>query len=161
VLSWAAGVINRKEYTDAKVIFMTHSFIQERNAKRVDNEPYKISPRNWGQAVWDKLVYPSSNIDMVICGHMGEPGEFEDAVAYRVDKNKAGKNVHQMMFNVQISGGGWEGNGGDGWLRILEFMPDGKTISVKTYSPLFGISPSTRHLAKRTGACDQFKMVIE
>jgi len=161
VLDWAAGVINRKEYADAKVIFMTHSFIQERNAKRVDNEPYKISPSNWGQAVWDKLVYPSSNIDMVICGHMGEPGEFEDAVAYRVDKNKAGKNVHQMMFNVQVSGGGWEGNGGDGWLRILEFMPDGKTVSVKTYSPLFGISPSTRHLAKRTGACDQFKMVVK
>ncbi len=40
-----------------------------------------------------------------------------------------------MMFNVQILGGGWEGNGGDGWLRILEFLPDGRTIKVRTYSP--------------------------
>lgn len=161
VLDWAKNLAAGKEYVDHKVIFLTHSYLQERNAKRVDNETYKITPRNWGQAVWEKLVYPSSNIDLVVCGHTGEPGEFEDAVAYRVDKNKIGKNVHQMMFNVQISGGGWEGNGGDGWLRILEFMPDGKTIKVNTYSPLFGISPSTKHLAHRTGACDQFEMVIE
>lgn len=161
VLDWAKNLAASKEYMDHKVVFLTHSFIQERSAKRTDNEPYKITPRNWGQAVWEKLVYPSSNIDLVICGHTGEPGEFEDAVGYRVDKNKIGKNVHQMMFNVQISGGGWEGNGGDGWLRILEFMPDGKTIKVKTYSPLFGISPSTKHLAHRTGVCDQFEMVIE
>ena len=28
-----------------------------------------------------------------------------------------------MMFNVQILGGGWEGNGGDGWLRISNSCP--------------------------------------
>ena len=53
------------------------------------------------------------------------------------------------------------GNGGDGWLRILEFLPDGQTIKVNTYSPLFGISPTTKHLAHRTAPFDQFDMVIE
>lgn len=161
VLEWAKKLVAKKEYMDHKVIFITHSFLRERSAERIDNEHYKITPRNWGQGIWDKLIYPSSNIDLVVCGHTGKPGEFEDASSYRVDPNKAGKKVHQMMFNVQISGGGWEGNGGDGWLRILEFMPDGKTIKVKTYSPLFGVSPSTKHLAHRTGACDQFEMVVE
>ena len=104
---------------------------------------------------------PSKNIRLVICGHTGTPGDFEDSVAFRSDKNSAGKTVHQMMFNVQVLGGGWEGNGGDGWLRILEFMPYGKTLKVKTYSPLFGISSATKHLAHRTGACDQFNMVFE
>jgi len=52
------------------------------------------------------------------------------------------------LFDAQSMGGGHrEGNGGDGWLRILEFMPDGKTVKVKTFSPLFAASPSTRHLA--------------
>ena len=50
---------------------------------------------------------------------------------------------------------------GDGWLRIREFLPDGRTIKVRTYSPLFGISSLTKHLAHRTGACDRFDMVIE
>ena len=161
VLNWAYDLISSKKYSGHKVIFMTHSFLRERTAKRTDNERYKIVPRNWGQAVWDKLIRKSSNIVLVISGHTGKPGDFENSVAYRVDKNDHGMNVHQMMFNVQILGGGWEGNGGDGWLRLLEFMPDGKTIKVRTYSPLFGISPSTKHLAYRTGACDQFDMVVD
>ena len=53
------------------------------------------------------------------------------------------------------------GNGGDGWLRILEFLPDGKTVKVRTYSPLFGISKLTRHLANRTAPYDQFDFSIE
>lgn len=161
VLNWAKELAAKPQYKDSKVIFMTHSLLRERTAERIKNESYTITPRNWGEAIWQKLIEPSSNILFVICGHTGKPGDFEDSVAYRVDKNKAGKNVHQMMFNVQVLGGGWEGNGGDGWLRILEFMPDGKTIKVKTYSPLFGISPSTKHLAHRTEAFDQFDMVIE
>ena len=96
-----------------------------------------------------------------LCGHTGIPGDYENSVAYREDNNSAGKSVAQMMFNVQILGGGWEGNGGDGWLRILEFMPDGQTIKVRTYSPLFGISPTTRQFAYRTGKCDQFDIVVK
>lgn len=161
VLEWAKGVISDERYKDDKVIFMTHSFLTEREAKRTDNEPYKITPHNWGQQVWDKLVYPLPNIDLVVCGHYGKPGDFEDAVAYREDKNAAGNTVHQMMFNVQTLGGGWEGNGGDGWVRILEFLPDGHSIHVKTYSPLFGISPTTRQFAHRTGKCDDFKITIK
>ncbi len=161
VLDWAKKLVASDKYKNHKVIFMTHSFLREKTADRIKEEGYKISPRNWGEAIWEKLIEPSSNILLVICGHTGIPGEFEQSVAYRVDKNSAGRQVHQMMFNVQVLGGGWEGNGGDGWLRILEFMPDGKTIKVKTYSPLFGISPSTKHLAHRTGDCDRFDMVIE
>ncbi len=161
VLEWAKGVISDEKYKDDKVIFMAHSFLTEREAKRTDNEPYKITPHNWGQQVWDKLVYPLPNIDLVVCGHYGKPGDFENSVAYREDKNAAGNIVHQMMFNVQTLGGGWEGNGGDGWVRILEFLPDGHSIHVKTYSPLFGISPTTRQFAHRTGKCDDFMIEMK
>lgn len=161
VLSWAAGLCRSDKYKDYKVIFMTHSFLREKTAERTKNENYKISPRNYGQEIWDKLISQVPNIRLVICGHTGKPGDFDQSVAYRKDPNNAGKIVHQMMFNVQILGGGWEGNGGDGWLRILEFMPDGKTIKVRTYSPLFGISPTTKKYAHRTASYDQFDMVID
>lgn len=161
VLEWAKKLCESKKYADYKVIFMTHSFLREQSAERTKNENYKISPANYGQDIWEKLVFPTKNIRLVICGHTGQPGGFEKSVAYRCDKNSDGKDVHQMMFNVQILGGGWEGNGGDGWLRILEFMPDGQTIKVRTYSPLFGISPTTKQFAHRTGSIDQFDMVIK
>ena len=158
VLQWTAGLISSDRFKNHRVIYMTHSLLKERTAERTDNEGYEITPANWGQQVWDKLLSKSENIVLAICGHTGSPGDFEDSIAYRCDKNAAGRDLHQMMFNVQILGGGWEGNGGDGWLRILEFMPDGETLRVKTYSPLFGISPSTRHLAHRTDPTDRFDL---
>lgn len=161
VLEWACEFVAQEKYRNHKVIAMTHSYLTERTADYTDNTWYTITPQTSGKDFWDKFVKVSPNVVFVLCGHTGHPGDFEDNVAYRVDKNDAGRKVHQMMFNVQTLGGGWEGNGGDGWLRILEFMPDGKTIKVKTYSPLFGISPSTKHLAHRTGKADQFDMIVD
>ena len=66
-----------------------------------------------------------------------------------------------MVFNAQAMGGGWQGNGGDGWLRILEFMPDGKTVQVRTFSPFFAISPSTWHLAWSKEAYNEFTFVLD
>ncbi|MCC8154963.1 MAG: hypothetical protein LIP01_12655 [Tannerellaceae bacterium] len=40
-------------------------------------------------------------------------------------------------------------------------IPDGKTIKVKTFSPLFAISPVTAQYAWRTETFDQFDIVIE
>ncbi len=82
-------------------------------------------------------------------------------LAFRIDKNQSGKPVHQMMFNVQTLGGGWEGNGGDGWLRILEFMPDGKTLKVRTYSPLFGIPHPRNTWPTGQSRLNQFDIVWE
>ena len=73
-----------------------------------------------------------------------------------MDKNVAGKSVTQMMFNAQTADGQWHGNGGDCWLRILEFRPDGHTVSVRTFSPLFALSPVTCDKAWRTADYDQF-----
>ena len=67
----------------------------------------------------------------------------------------------QMMFNAQTADGQWHGNGGDCWLRIMEFMPDGKTIKIKTFSPLFALSPLTSEKAWRTDSYDQFDITIE
>ncbi len=161
VLEWAKSVISDPKYKDDKVIFLTHSYMRQRTGELTDNEGYKIRPANWGRQIWEKLIKPLPNVDMVVCGHTGNPGEFEDATAYVAGKNDAGNTVHQMMFNVQVLGGGWEGNGGDGWVRILEFYPDGKTIHVKTYSPLFGISPTTKEHAHRKGKLDDYKITIE
>ncbi|MBQ2292120.1 MAG: metallophosphoesterase [Bacteroidaceae bacterium] len=172
VLEWAKGLCNSKKYKDHTVVFLTHSLLHGKTAHYTDNEGYKIEPRNYGREIWEKLLYPCKNIRLAVCGHTGhpassdgkEPGSSHDHEvnnAYRCDKNSAGRDVHQMMFNIQCLGGGWEGNGGDGWLRLLEFMPDGKTIKASTYSPLFGISPMTKHLARQTDPFCQFDMVVE
>ncbi|MBR5175854.1 MAG: metallophosphoesterase [Bacteroidales bacterium] len=170
-VEWARKVVTSDKYKDDYVIYLTHSYLHEKTADYTDKEGYWVTKQEGnhsGKMLWENLVSQVPNIRMVICGHTGRPSpsknieeDNELSTAYRVDKNVAGKSVHQMMFNVQTLGGGWEGNGGDGWIRILEFMPDGKTVKVRTYSPLFGISPSTKHLAHRTAPYDQFDMVLE
>ena len=167
-LDWARQLIESDRFVNHKVIILTHSFLAT-NGERIVEEGYKLTPRNWAQAVWDKLIYPSKNIKMVLCGHTGNPPKIKDGekvnyqptTCYRVDKAADGHEVVQMMFNSQNGDGNWNGNGGDCWLRILEFRPDGKTIGVRTFSPLFAQSRLTKHLAWRTDAYDQYLLTIE
>lgn len=167
-LDWARQLIESKRFAEHKVIVLTHSFLAT-NGDRIVKEGYKLTPCNWAQAVWEKLVYPSKNICMVLCGHTGDVPkmgnlseiDYQPTTSYRVDKASDGRNVVQMMFNSQNGDGDWNGNGGDCWLRILEFKPDGKTIGVRTFSPLFALSRLTQHLAWRTAPYDQFEFVVE
>lgn len=164
VLKWVKKISESEKYEKHKIIFMTHAYMrvgQGENAKRLDTGSKGLEG-NTGAEIWEKLLKDSKNIHLVICGHVGNGnGEFIDNVSYRVDESSSGTRVHQMMFNIQTLGGGYEGNGGDGWLRILEFMPDGKTVKIRTYSPLFGISPSTKHLAHRNEDFDRFDIIFD
>ncbi|MFN4312903.1 MAG: metallophosphoesterase [Chitinophagaceae bacterium] len=168
VITWAKKVAAMEEYKDHRIVLITHNYLNAKDEHTSGQvnwlywEPYNVdnmiqkSPRiqlpkaNNGKQIWEKLVQPSSNIEMVLCGHISGEG-------YRVDSNKAGKPVHQILFDAQTMGGGHrDGNGGDGWLRVLEFFPDGKTVKVKTFSPLFGISPSTRPQAWKKDPRNEF-----
>lgn len=159
-IEWAKRLSESDRFKNYKVFILTHSYM-EVDGSIFEKENYKVSPANYGKAIWERLIYPSTNIRMITCGHACEIGSFKENVSFRVDKNKFGKNIPQMMFNAQTAGGGWHGNGGDGWLRILEFMPDGKTIKVKTFSPFFAISPTTTKYAWRNESYDRFDIVIK
>lgn len=160
VLNWANSLCESERFAEHIVIFLTHSY-QNGKGDRIVKEPYKLSDPNYGEAIWNKLINTTSNIRLLICGHYCTIGTNEDNVSLREDSNQSGNSVYQMMFNAQTADGEWSGNGGDGWLRILEFLPDGETIVVKTYSPLFGFSPTTSDKAWRRAPYDEFKMVIK
>ena len=169
-IEWAKKLTTSEQYKNHKVIILVHSWLDTDGTRRA-KEGYTLSPCNWPEAVWQKLVYPSKNICMVLCGHTGDDPDikvgdvkgtnYQPTTSYRVDKAADGRDIPQMMFNSQQGDGDWNGNGGDCWLRILEFKPDGKTIGVRTFSPLFAISQLTQNLAWRTAEYDQFEIVIK
>jgi len=160
VVEWAKKVIGQEIYKNHRVIVLTHSYMNSKNERMV-KENYSLKDVNYGQAMWDKLIYPSRNIVMVIAGHIGDTKNPKGDTAFKQEHREDGKLVTQMVFNAQARGGGWNGNGGDGWLRYLEFDPDGQTVHVKTYSPFFGISPSTKDKAWRTADYDEFSFRFE
>lgn len=57
--------------------------------------------------------------------------------------------------------GGWQGNGGDGWLRWMEFMPDKRAVKIKTFSPFFAISPTTQQFAWEREAYNEFEILLD
>ncbi|MDD2437357.1 MAG: metallophosphoesterase [Massilibacteroides sp.] len=168
ILTWAKNITDMEQYKKHRIILLTHAYLNNKD-QRTSGEvkwfrylPYFINGEvckserillpasNNGEQIWNKLVHPANNIELVLCGHISGEG-------YRIDTNHLKKPVHQMLFDAQSMGGGHRnGNGGDGWLRILEFYPDNKTVKVKTYSPFFGISPTTYEHAWNKDAKNEF-----
>ena len=171
ILTWAADLIASERFRNHRVIVLTHSFLNSKGDV-IQTERYGLTPRNWPAQVWEKLVAPSHNISLILCGHAGYPPEFPDNAdspddidytpnsAFRIETAADGRSVPIMMFNSQTGDGEWFGNGGDCWLRILEFKPDGRTIGVRTFSPLFAQSKLTRSLAWRTASYDCFSLDV-
>jgi len=60
---------------------------------------------------------------MVVSGHVCFS-------ALRTDKTDGGTQVHQMLCDYQQAP-----NGGSGYLRVMQFLPDGVTVRVEDYSP--------------------------
>lgn len=61
---------------------------------------------------------------MVVSGHACY-------TSHRTSTGDAGNAVHEMAVDYQK-----DVNGGNGWLRLLQVLPDGKTVRCQDYSPL-------------------------
>lgn len=171
ILRWTKDLTESEKYKDHHVIILTHSFI-EHDDHIFAEEAYALSPRNWPGDIMKKLIYPSKNIDLILCGHAGDvmpwpenPTSLDEidygkTYGFRIEPTADGREVPIMMFNSQTADGEWNGNGGDCWIRILEFKPDGKTIKVHTFSPLYAMSKYTKHLSRRRAPGDEFEFRI-
>jgi len=114
VLSWASGVIDK--YPRRRVIVSTHDFVHGFNY-------YSNSRSEIGENMWDKLVKSHADqIFLVLSGHYTN----ED----RITSLEDGYFVHQLLSDYQ-----GRPEGGNGWLRIIEFSTINDEISIKTYSP--------------------------
>jgi hypothetical protein len=110
VLDWAVNVM--RTYSNRRAIVASHSLLD-------DNDPglWTLS----GTAIFNALRN-EPNLGLMACGHI--PGE-----SRRTDF-VAGNTIHTLLADYQD-----RANGGNGWLRILEFAPADNVINVRTYSP--------------------------
>ncbi|MBN2216785.1 MAG: hypothetical protein JW719_05380, partial [Pirellulales bacterium] len=84
--------------------------------------------QNDGQQLWDKMVKNYENWKFTFNGHV-----IYDGTGWLASEGDNGNVVHQMLANYQ-----GKTAGGNGYLRILEFMADGDTVKVSSYSPYLG-----------------------
>ena len=81
---------------------------------------------NDGQQLWEKLVSKNKNVIMVLSGHLPWGAARQKSVG------EHGQVVHEMMAAYHDP---YDGGPTTGYIRLLEFLPDGRTVRVKTYSP--------------------------
>jgi hypothetical protein len=129
MVAWANRIASQPKYADYTAALITHSYLNS-NGTRANASPdsYPIGASgdyNDGEQLWQKLVSQNGNFEMTFSGHVGG-----DGVAFLKSTGVNGNPVNQMLINAQF-----ETNGGNGWFRMLEFLNDGKTVHVRTYSP--------------------------
>jgi hypothetical protein len=139
VVAWANKVA--ADHPDHQLMLVTHAYMyyddtiydwKTKGAKQNWNphayglEKTTGTSVNDGIELWDKIVSKHPNFRMTFNGHV-----LQDGAGFRSTAGEHGNPVHQMLANYQMNK-----EGGQGDMRLLEFMPDGRTVEVRTYSPV-------------------------
>jgi hypothetical protein len=80
---------------------------------------------NDGEELWTKLVRKHPGFVLTLNGHV-----LADGTGRMASTGDQGNTVHQLLANYQM-----KEEGGEGYMRLIEFLPDGKTINVRSFSP--------------------------
>lgn len=138
VVRWANEVAAR--HADRAAILITHAFMYYDDTRydwKKYGEKQRWNPHNYpvakatdddvtdGQELWDTLVSRHHNFVLTLNGHV-----LGDGLGRTRTTTPAGRDVHQVLVNFQM-----KPRGGDGWLRLLEFQPDGQHVQTYDYSP--------------------------
>ncbi len=119
VLAWANGVVAK--HPGRRTIVVTHGYLD--NGRRIARLAMGYQWKgNSAEQLWQKFVSQHKNIFMVLSGH---------AVNCRLPSTgKHANAVLQVQSNYQFLP-----EGGQGYLRVMKFVPSENRIDVTTYSP--------------------------
>jgi hypothetical protein len=111
VLAWVNGLL--QTYSSRRAIVVRHWII---------DDGFNAAWSSQGQVIYNALK-GNSNLFLMLSGHWTPPE------GQRVEPSN-GNTVYTLMSDYQE-----QGNGGNGFLRILNFSPTNNQIGVSTYSP--------------------------
>ena len=126
VIEWVSNIVSTNK--EQQYILMTHEWLS-RYGDRLDDDSdanlqFSHSSHTTPQEIWNSLVYPNDNIVCVLCGHNG-------FCKYLFSKNKVGRDVCQILFNLQ-----YQENGGDGMIQLWEFPANENAINISVYNTI-------------------------
>jgi hypothetical protein len=117
VLAWANNLL--QTYSNRRAIVVSHYII---NSGGDINSGVNATFSTQGKAIYNALK-GNPNLFLMLSGHVTPPeGQRKDVFN--------GNTVYSLLSDYQS-----RTNGGNGWLRIMEFSPANNLIRVKTYSP--------------------------
>lgn len=143
-VKWANAVL--AEHASDRVIFVTHAYLYH-DSTRYDwaarGAAQEWSPNAYGTAkvsdakdpaaegaydgerLWRELVSRHAGIFLTLSGHV-----LGDGTGLARSTGDSRNVVHQVLVNYQMLD-----EGGLGYLRLVELLPSGRQLRMKTYSP--------------------------
>ena len=127
ILDWAGNTLS--ENGDKKAIIVTHCYMNDDDTRVGEGD--WLRPQEWpiegndGEEMWSQLVSKHKNISFVLSGHIIGTG-----TGRQTSIGDKGNKVHEILSNYQMLE-----NGGNGWLRVMYFVPKKNRVYVSTYSP--------------------------
>ena len=132
VLRWTNDVITA--HPDHSILIFTHAYLNPATNERIITPAGAVKPGDPnanekpdttnGEDLWQRVASKHMNVVMVLSGHACYTN-------HRTSTGTAGNVVQEMVVDYQK-----DVNGGNGWLRLLQFLPDGETVRCQDYSPL-------------------------
>lgn len=143
-VAWANQVLTRN--ADRRVIVATHAYLYYDDTRydfavRGDSQRWNplvyatargdgaADQNHDGEMLWNNLVRRHANVFLVVSGHV-----LVDGTGLLTSTGDAGNTVHQVLVNYQMLD-----EGGLGYLRLLEILPGGRQLHLKTFSPSLGL----------------------
>lgn len=123
-LAWASDVLGR--YPDRAAIISTHAYLRGRDGMGRNVKPAFHSKGKSAETVWEEFIRRHPQVFMVLCGHEGRTDEY-----HQVSVNDAGNKVLEVLVDYQR-----RPDGGQGFLCLIRFVPDARSIEFRTYSPV-------------------------
>jgi hypothetical protein len=124
VLNWADSVLTA--HSDKRAIVTSHFMIDRGNEgdppTSANEFPGEFSSQ--GENIFDALSDHDS-LFLMLGGHIATEGE-------RDDVGINGNTIYTLLSDYQD-----QPDGGNGWLRIMEFIPSEDSILISTYSPTY------------------------
>ena len=139
VVRWADEVIS--QHRDHEAILITHAYTYSDDTRynwKEYGKKQKWNPHDYavakatnddvmdGEEIWDNLISKHENFILTLNGHV-----LNDGLGKVITTTPKGREVPQLLVNFQM-----KPQGGDGWLRLMEFTADGRTVRVFDYSPV-------------------------
>jgi hypothetical protein len=112
VLSWANSVL--QQFSSRRAIVVSHYIIVNGSNAAFGTQ---------GSAIYSALK-GNPNLFLMLCGHVTAGTEGQNVSTFN------GNTIYTLMSDYQVLT-----NGGNGWLRLMQFLPSSNQIQMSTYSP--------------------------
>lgn len=128
VLTWAREYV--KDHPRDRFLLMTHEWLDSKGKRMTDGTYAELhfegySSYSTPEQIWDKLVKDNDNIICVLCGHE------ENFSCFYQTRNSYGRDVPQLLFNLQFLP-----NGGNGIVQIWKIADSGRDFEICAYDTI-------------------------